>query len=199
MKSLLLCAVMAVAHAALSDLPSGVVLDPTNSFGIQGAHEVPVEWDLPAFIDGPILTLNGTAEDVHKQLLEINPNYNEDFKMFERRSTDIEKRIDWSDTKVICSPELFGKCSMYKMWDGVNYLYSLPGQPRNGPGPGACGRVSCSGNTAILWCNDETEPKRLGSWAWIAQGAERVWGQCGDCGQAFQAANWNVIVKDARC
>lgn len=36
----------------------------------------------------------------------------------------------------------------------VQYLYGVKGKPTNGPGKGACTRVSCSENTAVLWCND---------------------------------------------
>lgn len=154
MKSPLLCAVMAVAHASPSDLPRGVVLDPSNKFGIQGGHQVPVEWDLPAFKDGPILTLNGTVQEVHKRLLEINPNYNADFKMFEPRSTDMEKRTDFSNANTLCSASIYGVGDIGRMWTGVNYLYTLVGRPKNGGGPGACGLVSCSGYTGIWWCND---------------------------------------------
>lgn len=41
-----------------------------------------------------------------------------------------------------------------RIQDGINYLMGVGGQPSNGPGPGACGRVSCSYDAAIWWCND---------------------------------------------
>lgn len=42
--------------------------------------------------------------------------------------------------------------------DGIDYLRHVPFQPTNGPGPGNCGRVSCSWNAAIWWCNDVSSP-----------------------------------------
>ncbi|KND90705.1 hypothetical protein TOPH_04595 [Tolypocladium ophioglossoides CBS 100239] len=97
------------------------------------------------------------------------------------------------------------------MWEGINYLLTLNGQPRNGPGPAACGRVSCSGeDTAIYWCNDDTQPKTLESWKSIADGAVFRISLCsGDesagfnekqvAGQVFHWTNWNVIVKQETC
>lgn len=41
---------------------------------------------------------------------------------------------------------------------GINYLRSITGKPKNGPGPNNCGRVSCSWNSAIYWCNDVSCP-----------------------------------------
>lgn len=37
---------------------------------------------------------------------------------------------------------------------GMQYLRGLSGTPTNGPGPGNCGRVSCSDAAGIWWCND---------------------------------------------
>ncbi|KAN0104234.1 hypothetical protein V8E51_009979 [Hyaloscypha variabilis] len=38
--------------------------------------------------------------------------------------------------------------------DGVDYLIGLNSELTNGPGPGNCGRISCSYNSAIYYCND---------------------------------------------
>ena len=155
----LLSALVAVAFAAPKELASGVVLDATNKFGIPGGHEVPVQWETTAFKDGPTLFLNGTVQEVHKQLVEINPNYNEDFKKIEPRSTDVvEKR---TDSNVICSASIFGKCAVNTMFEGVNHLLRVAGRPTNGGGPGACGRVSCSFDVSIWWCNDASPVRRV--------------------------------------
>ncbi|KAK4172842.1 hypothetical protein QBC36DRAFT_293965 [Triangularia setosa] len=36
---------------------------------------------------------------------------------------------------------------------GIMYLARLSGTAKNGPGLQNCGRVSCSWNSAIIWCN----------------------------------------------
>lgn len=93
----------------------------------------------------------------------------------------------------------------------VYYLRRVPGKPTNGPGPGNCGRVSCSWNTGIYWCNDNKEAKTLDSFGDIADGAESIarWcsyvsGAVSLCrGQNFYEDGWNVIVReevrDDRC
>jgi hypothetical protein len=41
--------------------------------------------------------------------------------------------------------------------NGIRYLRGLNGNPTNGAGPGNCGRVSCSYDSAIWWCNDVSD------------------------------------------
>ncbi|KAI1082123.1 hypothetical protein F5B20DRAFT_47770 [Whalleya microplaca] len=47
--------------------------------------------------------------------------------------------------------------------NGIEYLSSLPdsvlcsNQPAPSPGQGSCGRISCSYNSAIWWCNDSPQ------------------------------------------
>lgn len=129
----------------------------TNSeIGIPGAFEVPVEWAVQAFPDGPELTLKGTVQEVHAQLVGMNPNYDADFGLAELDARDdkLVARSDFRNTRTDCGPQVYGKASVDRLNSGIKYLRKLKGQPRNGGGPGACGRVSCSYNTAIWWCND---------------------------------------------
>lgn len=55
-------------------------------------------------------------------------------------------------TTIICNE--FPSASAQRIRDGITYLKGVPGKPSNGPGPGTCGRVSCSYDSAIYWCND---------------------------------------------
>lgn len=48
----------------------------------------------------------------------------------------------------------FDLCTISAAWEGINYLLQVPGQPKEGPGPGSCGRVSCADDAGIWWCND---------------------------------------------
>lgn len=47
-----------------------------------------------------------------------------------------------------------GHTSGWRVKQGIEYLGTVAGTPTEGPGPGACGRVSCSYGAAIYWCND---------------------------------------------
>ncbi|KAK4651475.1 hypothetical protein QC762_603365 [Podospora pseudocomata] len=51
---------------------------------------------------------------------------------------------------------------------GVMYLSRLSGTAVNGPGPENCGRVSCSWNSATIWCNNTQ----------IASAAQYIVDQC---------------------
>ncbi|KAG6146040.1 hypothetical protein E4U37_000545 [Claviceps purpurea] len=91
---------------------------------------------------------------------------------------------------------------------GIDYLRKIRKgrHPRNGPGPRNCGRVSCSENTAIFWCNDTDQTKILDSFSDIALGAEIVVYRCAMdgydatvSGQAFLFGDYSVIVGYSKC
>lgn len=118
-----------------------------------------LQWDVPVSLDGRTATLNGTVQEVYQQLLEINPNYEAEFGTVQQRlSTTIakarevfrasERRDTWSD----CGH--FDAARAQAIWEGINHLNHVSGRPVSGPGPGVCGRVSCSYDSAIWWCND---------------------------------------------
>lgn len=120
---------------------------------------------------------NGTVEQVVAEAIEINPHFLEDFE-FDKpiNASDSEDQfhveIDqegngkrelptllsrrWaasSDFSVKCNGR-WVQCNLAAIRDGYRYLWGLKGKPTNGPGPGNCGRVSCSYDSAIWWCND---------------------------------------------
>lgn len=152
MYSGLFIVLLGTAYAA----PSGSNQPINPDIGVSGAFEVPIEWEVQAFPDGQVLKLNGTVQKVHEQLLRINPNYDADFHpvKLDMRSSGLSARTDFSNTNVVCDPNRFGRASVDRLGQGINYLRGLKGQPRNGGGPGACGQVSCSYGTGIWWCND---------------------------------------------
>ncbi|KAJ0422770.1 hypothetical protein BJY00DRAFT_310778 [Aspergillus carlsbadensis] len=87
-------------------------------------------------------------------------------------------------------------------------LSGLKGYPKRGAGPGNCGRVSCSYNTAIWWCNDEPFTKTLMGYDRIYYGAMEIVSPCSHTpfgggrktsGQAFSTGGWNVIVRKDKC
>lgn len=100
-----------------------------------------------------MLKLNGTIESIHEQLLAINPNYEAEFAALPQDSGSLDKRTDFSTSKYTCFGRWRGADSA-QIQKGIDYLRKVPGKPTNGPGPGNCGRVSCSWNSAITWCND---------------------------------------------
>ncbi|PNY27512.1 Uncharacterized protein TCAP_02562 [Tolypocladium capitatum] len=173
MYSILLCVLIGLVHAA-------IITSPTIHPGIKisGASEVPIEWDVQAFPDGPTLTLVGTVQEVHAQLLKINPNYTSDFHLDNLESRNPDDAAEFSASSVACDKFLWGFSSYDTVSKNIDHLRPLQGRPRNKAGPSACGRVSCSYNSAIWWCNFSNEPKTLDSWTSIVRGAEEIQRVC---------------------
>lgn len=154
MLPILLYSLLAVARAA----PSQANVDIVPRAPIPGGTVVPLFWDVQAFPDGPTLTLNGTIQEMHKRLLEINPNYDTDFNhtAVAARGLDfgLEKRTDFNGCQLECSLAKWGEPKIKGYDEGLEYLYDHLGVPHMGPGPGACSRVSCSYGTGMWMCND---------------------------------------------
>ncbi|PIG84669.1 hypothetical protein AARAC_001976 [Aspergillus arachidicola] len=125
---------------------------------------------------GPRVLLNGTVQHVHAQLLKINPNYDDDF------ATVLDKReatICWQAGRH--QVQQLPKARRGDIEAGIKPLRGVSGHPSNGPGPGNCGRLSCSWGAAIWWCNDmrlNTFTKVLPSFNNIADGAQVILNNC---------------------
>ncbi|KAL4745318.1 hypothetical protein BDW72DRAFT_208295 [Aspergillus terricola var. indicus] len=157
----------------------------------------------------------GTIEQIREQALAHNPNWDEEYyapaqKLAKERyqlgpaaadanSTDsastFEKRRaeDFDSLRITCGSP----------WHAVSYegalkeslrLYGIKGKPKNGPGPGNCER--------------NKEAKTLSSFDEIADGAFAIMKKCSHdkhgegtkvSGQAFNKANWNVILRGEDC
>ncbi|KAK3315865.1 hypothetical protein B0H66DRAFT_592148 [Apodospora peruviana] len=167
-----------------------------------------ITWEVQAFADGAKVSLTGTVEQVYDKLIKINP----DFSFNDINVTDTATKLGAAENRVSCGnnghPDWVGANELAILW-GITYLQNLAGQPSNGPGPGACGRVSCSWKSAIWWCNDNDHTYTLGSWSDIAQCANEIRDTCwpgpyGDSegtddthlvGINFQEGGWNCIVR----
>lgn len=105
-----------------------------------------------AYPGAPNITLNGTIQEVYAQLLEINPNYDEDWKNEPSEMGTVSDAFNlWAYT-LRCSPN--NGVTQGPVKEGIEYLRKVRGQPHLGRGPRKCERVSCSWNTGIFWCND---------------------------------------------
>ncbi|KAF0319612.1 hypothetical protein GQ607_013092 [Colletotrichum asianum] len=165
------------------------------------------EWEVQAFPGGETQIIGGTVEQVLDELRKINPNYDEDFgigNITESGLTDIVgPKADFEGAATVCDG--WELANTARIREGISHLDGVDGKPHRGAGPASCGRVSCSYNSAIWWCNDDTKAKELNSFREISDGALYVIKKCrvGEstrvAGQAFHKDNWNVIVRWARC
>ncbi|KAE8362694.1 hypothetical protein BDV27DRAFT_166013 [Aspergillus caelatus] len=200
-----------IALSNFYTMTAGLVAAPLDGYNIM----IP-EWEVEISLGRSTVRLNGTIQEVHEALLKLNPSWNEHYmKEMPQESSEVtqpadsftlEKRADFSNDKYLCRGR-WAECSASAASNGVHYLRFVQGWPTNGPGPGNCGRVSCSYKSAIRWCNDNASAKRLGGFNDIADGAQYILDKCtrnrwsgwqyGEfaSGQAFHKDNWNVIVR----
>ncbi|KAF3768517.1 hypothetical protein M406DRAFT_71513 [Cryphonectria parasitica EP155] len=164
--------------------------------------------------DTHTLPVTGTVQDVLEALREVDPNYmtariQEPMLAHDGLSDSPPARISrrsHKPTTQVCRVPGHKTATLVYIWQGIFHLDSTDGQPSNAPGPGECGRVSCSEGAAIAWCNDNKETKVLESFSDVADGAARL---ARDCqlfpgagragGQQFFEDGWNVMVYDAWC
>lgn len=125
---------------------------------IPGYDIIIPSWEVSATPDGPPVILNGTVEEVHAQLLELNPNFDADFALAEPASEETVNIFNYLDRFPSNSPhkcfERWGFVFTDALWDGIDYLRRIGGKPTASAGPSTCARVSCSYRTGIFWCND---------------------------------------------
>lgn len=162
-----------------------------------------------------------SLQDIEKQAKELNPKYT----IFTPRNATAEAAHRAAHEKLLTTerttpltrrqtqaihcgwpPNRFAAPDYFEVWQGVYYLQSITGDCRADPGPGSCGRVSCSWTNAIYYCNDNTvehwEPCR-----WIGDVAGSIADSCwyynghgySVLGQAFDLRNWNTIVANGAC
>ncbi|KAF5618809.1 uncharacterized protein FTJAE_12170 [Fusarium tjaetaba] len=186
---------------------------------IEGYGVVIPEWEVEV-TSGSTTVLGGTIEEIHEELLQLNPNWDEEYMpnstqaAADTEKRDLDKhlfgRTNFNGAKYTCRGR-WPECHPAPIVRGIEYLRYVQGKPKNGPGPGNCGRVSCSNNAGIWWCNDNASSKTLNGFGSIADGAEYIndkctrWGwQNGGyrsfvSGQVFHKTNWNVIVRKDKC
>ncbi|KAM7215865.1 hypothetical protein V8F06_008721, partial [Rhypophila decipiens] len=161
--SVLVAAFWAVWVLALNT-PSGLQAP------IQGYEVSEITWEVDVFNNGMLYNLTGTVEQVHEHVSKINPNF-----VFPAKPADAPE--DWS---VRCGGGTFKwpPARPGRIDEGIDYLSKVPGQPRAGPGLGACARVSCSYESAIWWCNNNLDDIALPGFGTIADCAKMINNDC---------------------
>ncbi|KAK4227636.1 hypothetical protein QBC38DRAFT_363874 [Podospora fimiseda] len=212
-----------IAHTLPTDdltLPSRPS-SPSSSPPIPSGYSiVPLTWSLPLDPSSPstLHEFNGTVQQVHAQLLSLNPNWDIDFNFNITTSSSISSipdpipsslsKRDWTD----CSaPSTHGPAlDRNAIYWGIEYLRGLSGQAQRGPGPRSCGRVSCSWNSAIWYCNNNSYTKYM-PWYHIANAAEVLWHNCQYFlsnwwfagwvikGERWHDDGWFVIIAEEGC
>ncbi|KAI1102027.1 hypothetical protein F4804DRAFT_334692 [Jackrogersella minutella] len=115
------------------------------------------------------VSITGTAEEIYKQIIVINPNYEYELGIYSNYSTvkirdlePIKKRAttsdDWTcDYGTNVNAESIGV--------GIRYLYSIANAdcsaPPGVPGAGGCTASSCNSGAGIWLCNDSSNEANI--------------------------------------
>ena len=105
---------------------------------------------------GQVHRLNGTVQEVHAQILKINPHFK--LKNAPPETSPVLEQDGGLAKRSTVNCGTWPTCSTYRIRQGVQYLHTIGGKPYQRPGPGACSRASCSYNSAIWWCSDVCSP-----------------------------------------
>ncbi|RMY82986.1 hypothetical protein D0861_07632 [Hortaea werneckii] len=180
----------------------------------------------PAFDGGGDVEVQGTIESVAAQLREINPDWHPGVVGKNTPSkTDSAKRAEVSLRSIfpsgaspeclansfdqisppLCNDDLGGQryARTAILSNGADYLKGLSGVLRQPPR--SCGRVSCSYDAGVTFCNDGNEAIPVAA-AELGRRVDGIVGLCGDGGtrmftkgQVFDTDNWNVIAARSDC
>ncbi|KAI0384185.1 hypothetical protein F5Y04DRAFT_249196 [Hypomontagnella monticulosa] len=162
------------------------------------------------------VSITGTAEEIYKQIIGLNPNYDNELGLNSSNSTVkrrdfelIEKRAptsnDWT-----CA---YGNdVNAESIGAGVRYLYSIANgdcsAPPGKPGAGGCTVSSCNSGAGIFLCNDSSNTLHTACFI-VADNAVEVLINCqrstynggnswttNTHGQIFSKdRSWNVIIN----
>ncbi|KAI0151836.1 hypothetical protein GGR57DRAFT_503761 [Xylariaceae sp. FL1272] len=169
-----------------------------------------ITWTLPIVEGGEDYTFTGTVQEVFAKInIErkkkgIAPLDDPAASNATVASRSLEGRT-W--TQCLCKVGLPGPASVTRITQGINYLDKVKGKCTNGPGPGNCGRISCSYNAAIFWCNDKTVAATYDCSYFAGYAADVVefcsYSDAGanavTWGQDWDSESFNVLVGDDAC
>ncbi|VBB79469.1 Putative protein of unknown function [Podospora comata] len=140
-------------HAAPATL--GLALDDVDDFTIVPVYlELPIKPDDP---NGATVTVEGTIQQAIAKMDTDYPGWNQTFQAglgdVSYVSASLAALAALEGPTYDCKIKTDMANSLAIKW-GIHYLRAIPGKAKNGPGPKNCGRVSCSWDSAIYWCNE---------------------------------------------
>ncbi|KAK4221914.1 hypothetical protein QBC38DRAFT_460955 [Podospora fimiseda] len=202
MKSTSILSTIAVFLAGANGLATPVMSRRSGEVGSpipEGFTVAELEWEVETTPGGSNVTLTGTVEQVHAKLLEINPNWDEEFApIIAKRNAEamaaegitpkadgVLSKRDWT----VCGDSGYGHDGAHTgaIETGVAYLRGLSGQASRGPGPRSCVQVSCSWSSAIWYCNNNSYTKYM-PWVHIANAGQVLLDSC----KYYTWPNWWV-------
>ncbi|KAK4197239.1 hypothetical protein QBC40DRAFT_309232 [Triangularia verruculosa] len=178
--------------------------------GLSYGSDVPnklsdITWSLPinpADDSSATVSFTGTIEQAVAKMEADYPGWNATFLAQDPISNTIGDTKSGNPVRHDCNVPGEEAAIAFNIEAGISYLRRVSGTAKNGPGPLNCGRVSCSYNSGIVWCNNDNVEKEV-QWSQIADGAQYVLDNCGTSqlvkGQVDYDDNWSVSVHKDWC
>ncbi|RYP04421.1 hypothetical protein DL765_010197 [Monosporascus sp. GIB2] len=154
---------------------------PSPSTAAQTETAVPMMFTGALRVGGPNVTYSGTLQSIIKQIRAENPHY-----PFRNRTTfpiTPGASTKFGDTgnqnNVFCGVGGDGWADKEAIVEAITHLRGLTSACYALPGPGFCGRISCSYNSPVWWCNDK--PKIVDySCSFFADFVQTITNECSD-------------------
>ncbi|KAI6090696.1 hypothetical protein F4821DRAFT_22572 [Hypoxylon rubiginosum] len=121
-------------------------------------------WSGQVNVGGPSVSIAGTAEEIYKKIVGINPNYdnelgiNSTYSALARRGLEPLNKRATTSSDYTCA---YGNNIIAEsVGVGVRYLYSIANgacsAPPGSPGNGGCTTTTCNSGAGIFLCNDSS-------------------------------------------
>ncbi|CAP71289.1 unnamed protein product, partial [Podospora anserina S mat+] len=125
--------------------------------GVAHASTPDFTWTLPINLNDPnsaTVTITGTIENAVAKMDTDYPGWNATFMARDPHPSDGDRDDEepLQNGTFNCRPDHEGWANRGAIRDGIQYLRKVPGTAKTA-GPDNCGRVSCSWNSTIIWCN----------------------------------------------
>ncbi|KAI0839518.1 hypothetical protein F5Y06DRAFT_295545 [Hypoxylon sp. FL0890] len=110
------------------------------------------------------VSITGTAEEIYKRIIEINPYYDSELGLDSNNSSVKRRDLELIAKRATTSDDwtcAYGNdVNAESIGAGIRYLYSIANgdcaAPPGKPGAGGCSVTSCSSGAGIFLCNDSS-------------------------------------------
>lgn len=134
-------------------IPSNGTFTAPNAVGVNYTYAIEeITWALESAPHIPYHLFTGTVEEVFHHVSNNFPAYQWPGLTLDTAQAVSPRESTPDPGDVHCWR--FAACTLGSALGGISYLKGVPGTPIEGPGPGACGRVSCGYDCGIWWCNE---------------------------------------------
>ncbi|KAL3958070.1 hypothetical protein ACCO45_008648 [Purpureocillium lilacinum] len=205
LKTSTLCCLVVGASGLVARSPDATPTPSDLTAPIPGYGVAMPAWEVEVR-PGEHLVLNGTAHEVRRQLLELNP----DWKPLAAPAT-IETKRDVEGTTTF-PPSTKVKCGEYRrpgskyfakvLKDAAQHLFWKYGDIKKTVQPGTCLPVGCEYDTGIWWCNDDKKEKTLHGYTGITDGLKKMWYEhlcwTDRSGRLLHPDGWSLVVTGTK-